>query len=565
MPIKVSGLTVISDHRRTGAILNNINCTIQDRTITLVIGKAGSGKSTLLRSLAGLSKISEGNVFYDDLPLWKKGQIDRSLLLRSVLAFQFPEHQLFARTVQGEFDYSLRAYRLPKPEKLRRITAAMEGQQLPASYLSLSPFILSGGQKRRAALATIIAAQTPWLLLDEPSAGLDGKSVSRLKEELIQWKQRSGILLVTHDLDAFLPIADRVLMMEHGRVVADLTSRELYMNPHVLVQSGIGLTDAMKVTESLREAGILISSGPVSPQQVAKTLADKLCGTPQQTEDRAIQHTRCIDDQTAPTPQSKASDRPVRSFIYSMDAKLKWLIYMLISVGIILQNQWEGLWLALLITAVCISFLSPEDRRKLKRMCKPLLWFMAIAVFISGIQISFAQGITWMNRFGFSLVSAQDTLRRLFTFFEITLTGLVFTLSTSTSSMKQGLEIALRPLKRIKAPTELLALAASLVLRFIPLIIEETERFAMIAKARGKRTTRHGQIHMRDIPVFVIPLLISLFQAVEELILAMEMKGYMTRSLQQLPTVKTEGRTDKMALLIGILFFFILIGIRLFV
>lgn len=565
MPIKVSGLTVFTDHRRKCTILNNIHCTVQDRTITLVIGKAGSGKSTLLRSLAGLSEISEGNVFYDDLPLWKNGRIDRSLWLRSVLAFQFPEHQLFARTVQGEFDYSLRAYRLPRPEKLRRTTAAMEGQRLLTSYLSHSPFILSGGQKRRVALATIMAAETPWLLLDEPSAGLDGKSVSRLKEKLIQWKQRSGIVLVTHDLDAFLPIADRVLIMEHGQVVADLTSEELSLNPHVLLQTGIGLTDAMKVTASLREAGILIPSGGLTPQQAAETLAHKLRGIPQQSEERTIQNTRPIGDQPTAKPLSKAADRPSRSFVYSMDAKLKWLIYTLISVGIILQKQWVGLWAALLFTALCISFLSPEDRQKLKRMSKPLLLFMAITVFISGMQISFGHGISWTDRFGFSVVSAQETFRRLFTFFEITLIGLVFTLSTSTSNMKQGLEIALRPLKRIKVPTELLALAASLVLRFIPLIIEETERFAMIAKARGKRTSGHGQIDMRDIPVFIIPLLISLFQAVEELILAMEMKGYMTRSPQQLPLVKAEGHSDKTALLIGFIFFFILIGIRLFV
>ncbi|ALS22420.1 ATP-binding cassette domain-containing protein [Paenibacillus naphthalenovorans] len=562
MPIKVSGLTVFTDHGRTGTILNNIHCTVQDRTMTLVIGKAGSGKSTLLRSLAGLTENIEGNVFYDDLPLWKQGRIDRQLLLRSVLAFQFPEHQLFARTVQGEFDYSLRAYRLPKPEKLRRTAAAMEGQRLPASYLSLSPFILSGGQKRRVALATIMAPETPWLLLDEPSAGLDGSSLARLKEELAQWKRRRGIVLATHDLDAFLPIADRVLLMEHGQVVADLTPKELYTNPQLLVQTGIGLTDAMKVAESLREAGLPIPSGALTPQQVAGTLAREICGMPQQPQVRSTQNTPPTGYQPA-QPRSQAADRPVKSFIYSMDAKLKWMIYMLISVGIILQQQWKGLWVALLFAALCLSLLLPEDRRKLKRMSKPLLWFMAIAVLTSGIQISFGQGIPWTDRLGFSVESARETLRRLFTFFEITLIGLVFTLSTSTSHMKQGLEIALRPLKRIKAPTEMLALAASLVLRFIPLIIEETERFAMIAKARGKRTSRRGPIGMREIPVFVIPLLISLFQAVEELILAMEMKGYMTGSPQHVPAVKAEGRWDKMAVLISTIFFFILIGIRL--
>ncbi|MBP1155559.1 MULTISPECIES: ATP-binding cassette domain-containing protein [unclassified Paenibacillus] len=564
MPINVSGLTVYADHRRSRTILNNIHCSIQDRTLTLVIGKAGSGKTTLLRTLAGLSEIGEGNVYYDDLPLWKKGKVDPSLLLRNALAFQFPEHQLFARTVQGEFDYSLRAYRLPKPEKLRRIAAAMDGQRLPTSYLALSPFTLSGGQKRRVALASIMAAEAPWLLLDEPSAGLDSKSVARLKEELAEWKQQRGVVLVTHDLDTFLPIADKVLIMEHGQVVAGLTPEELAMNPHLLVQAGIGLTGVMELSESLREAGLLVPAGAFTPEQIAGILASHM-STSQQLGETQRQNTQPIRYEPPAQPQRQASDSLRRSFVYGMDAKLKWLIYMLISVGIVIQTRWEGLWVALLFAAGCTAFLLPEDRRKLKRLAYPLLFFMAVAAFISGVQISFAQGIEWTNRFDFSYTFALETLRRLTTFFEITLIGLVFTLSTSTSSMKQGLEIALRPLKRLKVPTEMLALAASLMLRFIPLILEETERFAMIAKARGKRMARRGQISMADIPVFVIPLLIALFQAVEELILAMELKGYMTKSPQPLPRLNSEERTSKLALLICIIFVIILIGIRVYV
>lgn len=563
MPINVSGLTVYADRQRSRTILNHIHCSMQDRSLTLVVGKAGSGKSTLLRTLAGLSEIGEGSVFYDDLPLWKKGKVNRSLLLRNSVAFQFPEHQLFARTVQGEFDYSLRAYRLPKPEKLRRTAAAMDGQRLPASYLSLSPFTLSGGQKRRVALGSIIAAEAPWLLLDEPSAGLDSKSAAQLKAELAEWKQKSGIVLVTHDLDTFLPIADKVLIMEHGQVAASLTPKELAMNPQVLVQAGIGLTEAMELTESLREAGFLIPAGAFTPEQIAGYLASQI-RTSRQPEESHRQQTLPTSCEPPALPQRQASGTVAKSFVYGMDAKLKWLIYMLISVGIVIQTRWEGLWVALLFAAGCIAFLMPEDRRKLKRLAYPLLIFIGVAAFISGVQISFAQGLEWARRFDFSYASAMDTLRRLITFFEITLIGLVFTLSTSTSSMKQGLEIALRPLKRMKVPTEMLALAASLILRFIPLILEETERFAMIAKARGKRTARRGLIHMADIPVFVIPLMIALFQAVEELILAMELKGYMTRAPRQLPMLKSDKQTSRLALLVCLIFFIILIGIRVY-
>jgi energy-coupling factor transporter transmembrane protein EcfT len=235
---------------------------------------------------------------------------------------------------------------------------------------------------------------------------------------------------------------------------------------------------------------------------------------------------------------------------------------LLLSVGIIIQTQWDGLGVVLLFAAGCIALLSPEDQRKLMRLSKPLLLFTAVAVFISGIQFNFEQSANWADRLGFSYVQAGETFRRLFVLLEITIIGLVFTLSTSTSRMKQGLELALRPLKRLGIPTGMLALAASLVLRFIPLILEEAERFAAIARARGKRASGQGQIHMRDIPVFVIPLLIALFQAVEELIIAMELKAYLAKPTPTPPLQQRNQQREKQALLVGSLFFVLLIGIR---
>ncbi|ANS76439.1 hypothetical protein AWM70_19225 [Paenibacillus yonginensis] len=569
MPITIKDVTVYADRQRSHALLRDVDCVFpDDRSLTLIIGKSGSGKTTLLRTMAGLMTVGSGNVYYDELPLWINRRLNRSALLRSAVAFQFPEHQLFARTVQGEFDYSLRPYRLRKPDKERRIFAALEGQRLPAAFLSRAPFSLSGGQKRRVALASVMAAEAPWLLLDEPSAGLDAKSVLRLKEELVQWKERAGIVLVTHEIDTFLSIADRVLVLDQGQLIADLKPEELAANPHVLMEPGIGWTSHMELAQSLIEAGLPVPKDAVTPEQVAHLIERKLkgespgTGQPKQQKLSApalAPHKPASQDQ----PEIGNSSAPRKSGLYSMDARLKWLVYMLISAGIILQSRWFGTGIALFVAAFCMYFLMPEDRRKLLRMCKPLLWLMAAAILIAGIQLHGGQGDGGRSGIGFSFASAGDTFRRLLLFFEITIIALIFTLSTSTSAMKQGLAISLRPLKRLRIPVDMLALSASLVLRFIPLIMEEADRFSTIARARGKRTNRQGSMAMRDIPAFVIPLLVALFQAVEEWILAMEIKGAALLELQQPVSLTRNKRWEKLAVLIGMSCFAMLYLIRI--
>jgi energy-coupling factor transport system permease/ATP-binding protein len=526
MPIKVDNLTVYADRGRKHVLLRDMNCSMLDRTITLVIGKAGSGKSTLLRALAGLKDFTQGEIYYDGIPLRSGRQTNRALLLRSSIAFQFPEHQLFARTLQGEFDYSLRPYRLPFAEKTRRITTALGGQGMPDSSLSQSPFILSGGQKRRAALATITAAETPWLLLDEPSAGLDTMSLSKLKQELVQWKQTRGIILVTHDVDAFLPIADRVIIIHAGQITGDLTPEELSANPRLLQQAGVGLTESMEVQEYLRELGLQLPAGSLSPEQLALAISNN-AATGAVPRLASLEGAKPAYAELVEAPATPPSDASSARAVYQMDVKLKWLIYMAASLVVILQKQWLGISIALFLSILgSLALLYPEDRRRLVRMSRPLLILTALAIALSGIQLSFEQGLDWLERIGFSMQAALETMRRLLILFVITILGLIFTLTTSTSSMKQGLELLLRPLKKIGAPAEMLALAASLVLRFIPTILEEADRFAAIAKARGKRTASRGRIDIRDIPTFVIPLLMALFQSVEELIVAMELKGF---------------------------------------
>src|SRR5690554_3002247 len=136
MPIHIENVTI-------EPILESIHCSIRDEALTLIIGRSGSGKSTFIQAIAGLMKLGSGSITYDDVSLWSKKKLNRELLLQHAIAFQYPEHQLFAGTVQEEFNYSLRPYRVSRVENMRRTNVGMEELQLSPSLLDQSPFELS--------------------------------------------------------------------------------------------------------------------------------------------------------------------------------------------------------------------------------------------------------------------------------------------------------------------------------------------------------------------------------------------------------------------------------------
>ncbi|WP_135554017.1 ATP-binding cassette domain-containing protein [Paenibacillus cymbidii] len=562
MPIELNDVTVRrDDDPQDHPILSQITCLLEDRRLTLLVGQTGSGKTTLLRALAGLAEPSAGSVSYDGSPLWRRGKPDRELLLRSAIAFQFPEHQLFAPTLQREFDYSLHPYRLDAEERRRRVAAAMTEQRLPAAWLETSPFTLSGGEKRRAAQATVTAAEAPWLLLDEPTAGLDAASAAQLTAWLAHAKSRCGIVLSTHDLDALFPVADRILVLREGRIVADTTPEALYADPQPLVDAGVGLTGAMETAMALRAAGVRVPPGSATPERMADAIVETLReGAAKQAVPppvEAAEAEAALPESGATTGQGRR-----RGIAYRLDAKVKWALYMLLAAGVIMQRDWFGTLFGLLLAACCLPTLIPADRAKLLRMSRPLLFFLLLTTAISGLDLHL--GADSGSFIGFQWPRASVTAQNLLDLFAVTVFGIAFALSTSSLDMYQGLHQALFKL-RLHKRLAMLTLAASLLLRFIPLILEEAERFAVIAKARGKRAIKRGRLHFRELPVFAIPLLMSLFINVEELILAMELKNVTGGAKQPLPQRSAAGsvrRANAMALCAGCLLFVVLLAVR---
>lgn len=202
-------------------LLQDVNLRVKAGEITLLLGQNGAGKSTLLESLAGLRELDSGSIRLGEQSLWTekgKKRLNSAVIRRIGIAMQQSEAQWFASTVREELAFSLRPYRLQGEETEMRMQAALDKVGLDLSFLERDPWTLSGGQQRRLAIACLLACEPDWLLLDEPTAGLAADGIQRLSQLLIAHRTAGrGAIVVTHDLEALLPLADAVIVVREGK------------------------------------------------------------------------------------------------------------------------------------------------------------------------------------------------------------------------------------------------------------------------------------------------------------------------------------------------------------
>lgn len=584
MPITVRRLSVTAE----GAprpLLDGISCELGDGEITLLAGRNGSGKSTLLDALGGLVAF-DGEVRIDGQPLAGDSRPERSAIGRVGQVFQFPESQLFARTVQGEFDYSLRYLQLSRSETEDRTNEAMRELGLAPGLKPQSPLLLSGGEKRRVALASTAATKPAWLLLDEPTAGLDAEAAERLLDHLLRRKRAAsgGIVVATHDLDLLLPVADRIVVLQDGRIVADMPASELAARPDVWDRAGLGMPLSVALAERMRALGAEPPAAFLTPGEAARLLAGRMAeaaergsGRPtaggeapaqERAADKAapVDGARRADDADASAgkaggdaagsdsrvPHSGERERRAarsrveatglsrnRRFVEALDPRAKWLVYMCVSVGLFAQRDWPGVGAGLALTSA-LMVACGVSLRSMMPILRPFLLFMAVSAIVSGIGIGEgaaqkAGGGTGEDEGGFALrfgavtYSVEAALVTTLELAKIALVmvgGLLLSATTTPFAMKRGIERILSPLARIRFPVEAVSLTGSLLLRFIPVLRREAARFNRIAKSRGKRVGRNGTILLRDLPAMFVPLLLSLLQLASDLSLALEARGY---------------------------------------
>jgi len=237
--------------------LIDVNLEIERNQIVAVIGHTGSGKSTLVQVMAGLQKPSSGEVLMDDFVMYKK-DTDRKKLRRKVgMAFQYPEHQLFEETVERELSFGLVKQGRSSEEIQEQIHKAMHFSKLTDDMLIRSPFELSGGQMRRLAIASVIAMEPDYLILDEPTAGLDPAGRDEILSGLQAWQKETHktVILVSHSMEDVAKLADQILVLANGRLLMSGSTAEVFSRSAELQQVGLDVPHMTALMLALRENG----------------------------------------------------------------------------------------------------------------------------------------------------------------------------------------------------------------------------------------------------------------------------------------------------------------------
>ncbi len=238
--------------------LDHVDLQIEKGEILGVIGHTGSGKSTLIQHLNGLLKPDEGEVLLAGESIWnEKGKCARETRFRVGLVFQYPEYQLFEETIARDIAYGPTNMGLPQEEIDERVRESMAAVGLAPELAGQSPFALSGGQKRRVAIAGVIAMRPEVLVLDEPTAGLDPAGRDEIFELVRNYHAQSGatILIVSHSMEDIAQIADRLLVMNHAKVLFCDTPREVFSHAEEIVAAGLDIPMITKVMLELKKRG----------------------------------------------------------------------------------------------------------------------------------------------------------------------------------------------------------------------------------------------------------------------------------------------------------------------
>lgn len=237
--------------------LNNIDLSLRRGEITGIIGHTGSGKSTMMQLLNGLLKPTEGQVLLEGRDIWDKSSNIRDVRFKAGLVMQYPEYQLFAQTVYDDIAFGPRNMGLDEDEVRRRCGAAAAFADVPKELMSRSPFDLSGGQKRRVALAGIIAMSPSVLILDEPAAGLDPGGRRAILGGIREYREASGtsVIVVSHSMEDMAAYCDRIVVMASGSIIMDGTPAEVFSRSDELLSVGLDVPQITRIAAALADRG----------------------------------------------------------------------------------------------------------------------------------------------------------------------------------------------------------------------------------------------------------------------------------------------------------------------
>ena len=489
--------------------LFDVNFEIQDGEFVGIIGHTGSGKSTLIQHLNGLIKASSGALYYNGENIYEDKYDMKKLRSKVGLVFQYPEHQLFEIDVLTDVCFGPKNQGFSEEEAKEKAKKALSLVGLGESYYSQSPFELSGGQKRRVAIAGVLAMEPEVLILDEPTAGLDPRGRDEILDQIskLHTERKMTIILVSHSMEDVARYAGRLIVMNHGQKVFDGTPREVFRHYKELEAIGLAAPQVTYLVHDLKEKGLDIDSD-ITTVAEAKEAILALWDKKKMLRDITL-----------------GQYYPVDSLIHRLDPRTKLFGTMVFILSLFVANNIWGYLLGTIALAAVIVLTKVPVRFILKGL-------KAIVILLL-ISVSFNLFLTpgrELVRFWIFKITWEGI--RLAGFMAVRLIYLVvgsslMTLTTTPNQLTDGLEKGLGFLKRFHVPVHEISMMMSIALRFIPILVEETDKIMKAQMARGADFESGNLVQKAKAMIpLLVPLFISAFRRATDLAMAMEARCY---------------------------------------
>ena len=276
MSIKLEGINYLYGQGTEMVVhaLKDINIEMKDGEFVGLIGHTGSGKSTLVQHLNGLIRPTEGHIYFDGQDIYAEGYDMKKHRSNVGLVFQYPEHQLFEVDVLSDVCFGPKNLGMKKAEAEEQAKKALALVGMDESYYKRSPFDLSGGQKRRVAIAGVLAMKPKMLVLDEPTAGLDPQGRKEILELISGLRERAGltIVLVSHSMEDVAEYVDRIIVMNKGSVAYDAAPKEVFAHYEELEEMGLAAPQVSYIVHKLRAKGLPVETDAITIEEAARDI-----------------------------------------------------------------------------------------------------------------------------------------------------------------------------------------------------------------------------------------------------------------------------------------------------
>ncbi len=278
LELKNLGFTYGKDTPFEKRAVNNVNLKINKGEFIGIIGHTGSGKSTLVQMLNGLIRPTDGQVLLDGSDIWKEPKKIRNVRFRVGMVFQYPEYQLFEETVYKDIAFGAVNKGMTGDELDKAVRKAAEFAGVKESQLEKSPFDLSGGEKRRAAIAGVIAMEPDVLVLDEPTAGLDPMGREILLSQIVNYHKTRGntVILVSHTMEDIARVADKIIVMSKSELVAFDETKNIFAQGDMLSKIGLQVPQITKIMQDLKQKGFDVPDGVLTVDEALSVLSPLL-------------------------------------------------------------------------------------------------------------------------------------------------------------------------------------------------------------------------------------------------------------------------------------------------